>query len=189
MIGDVDDFRRRLRLTLPARWFSDIAPVLDGVLSGLSTGWSVLYQLFLFVVQQSRLRTATGAFLEMAAQDYLSDSLPRRADESDDSYRQRLLLALRRFRATRASINEAANSAGYAVNVFEAAQPRDTGVYNGSSCLAWSTIGAWGSMQMPLESLIVAHPQADHQEDELWKNLAHSAPAGGAIWVRIAADL
>ena len=185
MIGDIDDIRRRIRLTLPTRWFGDVAPILDGVLSGLAAMWSTLYQLLLFVVQQSRMKTATGQFLEMAGRDYLSDDFWRRPNEADEDYRVRLLVALQRSRATRPAIIAAAASAGYTLSVFEAAQPADTGAYNVPTRLAWNSVGAWGSLQMPLESLIVARPLPEHFENELWKNLDKATPAGGALWVRI----
>lgn len=185
MIGDIDDIRGRLRRTLPGRWFSEVAPVLDGVLAGLSAGWSSLHQLLQFVIQQSRVGTATGPFLEMAGEDFLSGGFPRRSGEDDEAYRKRLLVAFQRPRATRQAVIATAASAGYTIDVFEAARPGDTGVYNNPSCLAWSATGAWGSMQMPLECLIVARPQVDSHEDELWHNLGQAAPAGGALWIRI----
>jgi len=39
MLGDQQDMLRRIKTVLPARWFADASPVLDGVLSGLAAGW------------------------------------------------------------------------------------------------------------------------------------------------------
>ena len=139
-----------------------------------------------FVVQQSRVRTASGEFLDMAAQDFLSDVFPRRGQEADVSYRARLLTAMQRSQATRPAVVAAAASAGYTITVFEAAQPISTGAYNVPSSLAWSSAGAWGSLQMPLESLIVAQPGTTAYENELWRNLADATPAGGVLWLTIA---
>ena len=185
MTGDQTDMRQRLRLTLPARWFGDVAPVLDGILSGFAAGWASLYDLLQFVILQSRITTATDNFLESAAADFLSDAFPRRQNEHDTSYRGRLLLALRRRRATRPAIIDAAAAAGFSVAVFEPAQPASTGAYNVPLGLAWSSCGGWGSMEMPFESLIVATPTSESVESDLWQNLGNATPAGGALWLRI----
>ena len=187
MTGDQADMLQRLRLTLPARWFGDVAPVLNGILAGFASAWANLHDLLLYVVSQSRIATATGSFLELAAQDYLSDLFSRRPAETDASYRGRLILAMARPRATRPAIVAAAASAGYTLSIFEPAQPASTGAYNVASGLAWNGAGGWGSMQMPLESLIVAWPGNTSFEGELWQNVGNAAPAGGAIWMRIAA--
>ena len=184
MIGNLADMLKRLRLTLPTGWFADSAPILDGVLSGFAAAWVILYNLLRDVITQIRVKTATGNFLELAAQDYLSDVFPRRSGESDGDYRGRLLPAMGRVRATRPSIIAAAAAAGYTVSIFEAAQPGDTGAYNICSGLAWNTAGGWGSLEMPFESLIVAYPSKAAFEDELWRNIADATPAGGALWMR-----
>ena len=130
MRGDQADMRLRLRITLPSRWFGDVAPVLDSILSGLASTWSGLYDFLQFVIQQSRVSTATGNFLELAAQDYLSDTFLRRRNETDPDYRSRLEIAMSRLRATRPAIIAAAASAGYSLQIFEPAQPSSTGAYN-----------------------------------------------------------
>lgn len=119
MTGDQADFRQRLRLTLPTRWFADAAPVLDGILLGFAASWSSLYSFLQFVIGQSRVKTASDEFLDLAAQDFLSPQLPRRPNETDDVYRIRLLAALRRSGATRPAIVDAAAAAGYTAQIFE----------------------------------------------------------------------
>lgn len=187
MIGDQTDMLQRLRLTLPGRWFGDVAPVLNGLLSGFASAWANLHTLLLYVVTQSRVETATETFLDLAAQDFLSDGFPRRSNEADADYRRRLLMAMRRVRGTSPAIVAAADAAGYTLHIFEPAQPASTGAYNVSAGLAWNTVGGWGSMQMPLESLLVASPGSVAFEGELWRNVSHAAPAGGALWMRVAA--
>ena len=127
MTGDADDMRARLRLTLPAHWFADTAPVLDGILYGLSSAWVALFALLQFIKTQCRIGTATNGFLDMAAQDYLGAAVSRRTQETDDAFRARLLLAMQRGRATRQAIVDAAAAAGFTVQIFEAARPADTG--------------------------------------------------------------
>lgn len=187
MIGDADDMRSRLRLTLPAHWFSDSAPVLDGLLAGLSVLWAGLYNLLEFVRHQSRIATATGAFLDVAASDFFGAEVKRRLQEADTEFRARIQRAMRRERATRAAITDAAREAGFTVRIFEPARPADTGAYNVPSSIAWNVSGGWGSMQMPLECLITARRSASAVDGEFWPGIADAMPAGGVGWVHIEA--
>ncbi len=79
MTGDTNDMLARLKLVLPARWFSDTTPILDALLTGLASAWSGLYALLSYVRSQGRIATASGIFLDIASTDYLGDALPRRA--------------------------------------------------------------------------------------------------------------
>jgi len=184
MTGDQDDMRSRLRLTLPNRWFADVAPVLDGVLAGLGAAWAGLYGLLGLVRLQSRLLTATAGFLDLSAQDLFGGRLPRRAGEADDAFRARIGRALHRGRATRAALLAAAAEEGAGtVRVFEPAQPRDTGVYGGPG-LGWGAAGGWGSLAMPLECLVVVQRSAT-PDAAVQAALVEALPAGGVAWTRI----
>ncbi len=183
MTGDQDDIRLRLRLALPNRWFADVAPVLDGVLTGLGAAWAGLYALLGTVRVQSRLLTATSGFLDLSAQDLFGGRLPRRAGESDETFRARIGRALHRVRATRAALLAAAVEEGAgAMRVFEPAQPRDTGVYGGPG-LGWGVAGGWGSLAMPLECLVVLKRSAT-PDAAVTAALVEALPAGGVAWVR-----
>ncbi len=185
MTGDGEDILRRLRLTLPVHWFGDVAPVLDALLSGLSGAWSALYTLLDFVKTQSRVGSATGDFLDLAATDFFGADFARRYQESDPSLRPRLLRAMRRERATRAALVDAALEAGFTAKVFEPAQPYDTGAYNVSAGLAWNIAGGWGSLQMPLECLVTATRGTAAYDAELWQGVGEAMPAGGVAWMRV----
>ena len=121
MKGDPADIVARLRLALPRRWFADTAPVLDGLLGGLASVWSGLHGLLQEVRRQSRMATATGGFLDLAALDLFGGGLPRQAGEADGAFLSRIGRALRRVRATRAGLVDAAAEAGSAARVFEPA--------------------------------------------------------------------
>ncbi len=179
MKGDPADIAGRLRLALPRRWFADAAPVLDALLGGLASAWSGLHGLLQEVRRQSRMATATDGFLDLASADLFGGGLLRRTGEADDAFRARIGRALRRLRATRAGLVDAAAEAGSAAAVFEPAYPPDTGVYGGPG-LAWGAAGGWGSLAMPLECLVVLRPDTP----EARAALAAAAPAGGAVWVR-----
>lgn len=182
-VGGLEDMRARLRLALPERWFGDVAPVLDGLLTGLGSAWAGLYGLLAVVRAQSRLLTATEGFLDLSAQDFFGGRLARRSGENDAAYRARIRRALVRSRATReAMLDAVAEAGGGAVRVFEPARPRDTGVYGGPG-LAWGVAGGWGSLSMPLESLVVVQRSAA-PEAEVLAAIVDALPAGGAAWVR-----
>ena len=185
MIGDSPDMQQRLRLTLPTHWFADVAPVLDGLLAGLSVAWSSFYALLQLVKIQSRLATATDDFLDLAAVDFFGNAVARRTSETDAVFRARLLRAMRRERATRTSLADAASEAGFTVTIFEAARPADTGAYNVPAGLAWNTRGGWGSLEMPLECLVTAVRGAAAIDAALLPAIAESLPAGGVAWVRV----
>ena len=178
MIGDIADMQARLKRVLPARWFGDVTPILDGLLAGLGSSWADLFTLLNIVRQQSRIKTATAQFLDGAGQDFFGDRLIRRAGEADLAYRARLLQALGRSRATRAAVIDAAAAAGGAAVVFEPGQPRDTGVYGGPG-LGYGVAGGYGSLLMPFESLLVVTGGAD-----VIAAVAEAMPASGVAWVR-----
>ena len=182
MRGDQEDFVRRLRLTLPAGWFSDEPRLLNGVLAGFASVWAWLHELLAEVRKQSRVQTATGQFLDLACVDFFGGRLPRRAGESDAALRFRVARAMRRERGTRAGLIAAAAEAGYAARVFEPARPADTGAYNRSSTLAYGLAGAWGSLEMPLECLVTV--QAIAPVEPIGPALAAVVAAGGVAWVR-----
>ena len=53
------DLAARLRSLLPARWFPDTTPVLDGLLAGLSAGWGRILAIIEYAAQQTRIATAS----------------------------------------------------------------------------------------------------------------------------------
>ena len=179
----------RLRLTLPGGWFADGrpeegAPVAGGLLSALAAAWAGLFALLAAVKLQSRLATVSGQFLDIACSDYFGRRLLRRSGEGDAGLRARLTRAMRRDRATRAAIVDAAAEAGYSAVVFEPARPADTGAYSTAGGLAWGVAGGWGSLAMPLECLVTVTavaPVADAGAE-----IASTLPAGGVAWLRVA---
>lgn len=185
MTGDQDDVRRRLRLTLPAHWFADASPVLDGLLAGLSILWAGLYDLLQLTRRQARITSAEREFLDIASRDFFAARLRRRSGEGDDRFRFRLQKAFRRERGTRTGVIEAGAEAGYLIRVFEPARPADTGAFNVPGSLAWNVAGGWGSLDMALECILTARAQTAVDESELRLAIIHSLPAGGVAWLRI----
>ena len=84
MTGDQQDMMARLRTVLPTRWFPDSAPVLDGLLSGLASGWSWAYQQLQYVKAQTRIATATDVWLDIIANDYFGNRLADGQDKATE---------------------------------------------------------------------------------------------------------
>jgi hypothetical protein len=160
MLGDVEDMARRMRLVLPRAWFGDTTPILDAALSGLGTAMAAVYALIQFVVQQSRLITATGSFVDSFAADFFGSGLLRWTGEEDDAYRLRVEQSLLCSRGTRAAITTALTDlTGRAPAIFEPANTADTGGYC-CGTLGYCVAGGWGNLQLPYQFfLTVFRPQ------------------------------
>lgn len=156
MIGDVDDFVRRLRGALPARWFGGSAPVLDAVLAGIGTALAALFELVTEARREARILSATGGFLDLISQDFFANMLPRWPVEADDGYRCRITRELLRPRATRgAMIRGVTELTGRDIRVFEPANPVDTGGYNIGGA-GYNIAGGWGNLDLAYQCFVTA---------------------------------
>jgi hypothetical protein len=150
------DISLRLRRMLPARWWGDETPVLDGLLFGLGSALAQVYGLLGYVRQQTRISTAAAPWLDLAGQDFLGGRLQRRAQEGDDAFRARLLTAMQRQRATREALVLAVERVtGTTPWIFEPRRPADTGAWNNASA-SYGVAGGWGSLAMPAQVLVAA---------------------------------
>ncbi len=157
MVGDQADFVTRLRAVLPRNWFTDVAPVLDSVLAGLGAVWSGTYGLLRFAQAQARIATASGAFLDLIADDLFGTTLARFSGEVDVVFRGRLRTNILRARGTRQSLLDALQDlTGRAAIVFEPACASDTGGYS-TGALAYGAAGAYGSLSLPFQFFVTAH--------------------------------
>jgi hypothetical protein len=162
MTGDQQDMLARLRAVLPPRWFADSAPVLDGLLSGLASGWTWAYQQLQYVKAQTRLATASDIWLDMIANDFFGSHLLRRPGQSDEAFRTHIQKELFRERGTRSAIvSTLRDLTGRAPLVFEPARTADTGGYaslSGSGGGAgYGCAGGWGSLALPFQCFITAY--------------------------------
>lgn len=188
MIGTTADMVRRLRMVLPARWFADDTPVLDGLLTGLGSTAAWAYGLLDGVRQQARIGTASGAFLDIAAADFLGTRVIRRAGQSDQSFRAIMLREMFRPRATRSALADSVQDAtGRRPDIFEPNRPADTGAWNGLG--GYGVVGRWGSLNMPNQLLLTAfRPQPNQglvSDFDILVAAAASAPIATTIWIRI----
>lgn len=143
-IGDLTDIFNRMKRYLVS-WFSTSnTPNLDALLQAYAYTGNYAYQLSQYAQLQTRLKTATGQFLDLAAEDYFGSALPRRPNESDDAYRTRILLNIIRERATRyAIIKILVDLTGRVPIVFEPGRLQDVGAWD-TYTFAWDAAGAWG---------------------------------------------
>lgn len=147
---------QRLKQLLPS-WFGgpisqtsgSSTPVLDAVLGGIGTALDNFNALMSYIKLQMRIATATDGFLDLIAGDYYGGNLPRLPNETDASYRARILSNLFTPVVTRSAILKGLLIlTGRAATIFEPGRPADTGGYNLGG-VGYGIAGGWGSMIMP----------------------------------------
>lgn len=163
MTGDLPDFVSRFRAVLPKRWFAEQSPNLEAVLTSLATPWVWLYGLITYAVTQTRLMTATEAWLDLISNDYFGHTVSRKPNEADFSYRNRIQKALLHEAATRSAVSAGLeNLTGNRPIIFEPGNCMDAGSYGGladgpnmpGTGMAYGLAGGWGSLKLPLQVFV-----------------------------------
>jgi len=132
------------------------------VLGGFGSVWTGVYGLYLYLLAQLRIATATGGMLDLIAADFFANTLYRRPGEADAPLRARIDREMFRERGTRASVVQVLTDlVGRAPVVFEPAYTYDTGGYAAAgsgvgSCFAYNRAGGWGSLQLPFQFFVIA---------------------------------
>lgn len=153
----VASMRQRLRALLPNGWFGDTTPVLDAVISGTGAIWASVAALIGLVRAQSRIATASGVFLDLAAHDFCGGTVKRRAGESDPAFSARLRATILTSRATRAALVSAIERVtARTPKLFEPFNPTDCGGY-ATNTLGYGTCGGYGSLQLPYQLFVTAY--------------------------------
>jgi len=198
--GDLDDIFGRLRGYLPSRWFgspSDPKPIRDAVIEGFAIVLSYLYGLYAYAKLQTRLASMTDGWLDMFAADFFGTTLPRKAGESDDSYRARIKAALFREKATRKGISDALFAlTGRRPEIVEAWRPLDTGAYAQGfpnpmagpfgAPFAYNVAGTYGSLQLHAQFFVTAFRPTDGVSDsDIYACVADVKAEGTIAWVQI----
>ena len=191
MIGSTENMAKRLRMVLPARWFADDTPVLDGLLTGFAStaAWSA--SLLDAVRLQARIGTATGSFLDIAATDFFGSRVARRSGQSDIAFRATMLREMFRPRATRQALGaDVQDVTGRSPDIFEPNRPADTGAWNGMC--GYGAAGHWGSLGMPNQLLLTAYRPlpgspgwGEVSDIDILAAAAGAAPIATTIWTRI----
>lgn len=133
--GDNDDIFSRLMGYLP-RWFGDSPPVVTALMRGAATGFAFIYLLIGYAILQTRIKSATGGWLDMIAADFFGSDLIRRTNESDPSFLNRIIVNMFRERGTRAAVVKVLTDlTGRAPLIVEPKRPSDTGGYGGTDAI------------------------------------------------------
>jgi hypothetical protein len=165
MTGDLKDFISRLWAVLPKGWFAEQSPNLEALLTGIATPWVWLYSLVAYVINQTRLTTATDESLDLISNDYFGSGLARKSGEGDFAYRSRIKTALLREAATRFAVSAGLEDLiGAQPAIFEPANCTDTGSYGAlagdlnipGTGMAYGQAGGWGSLVLPLQFFVTA---------------------------------
>ncbi|MDR9052050.1 hypothetical protein [Burkholderia multivorans] len=159
--GDISDITARLRSYLPAGWFpSDQTqtPILNAVLTGVTTILAGIYALYVYVKAQTRIGTATGGWLDLIAQDFFGTNLLRGFNESDSAFRAQIKVNLFRARGTRQSVIDILTElTGYAPKIIEPGLPADTGAYDLGG-VGYDVGGAYGDLPVA-QAFVIAYRQ------------------------------
>jgi hypothetical protein len=154
--GDQQDFFQRIKTLVP-RWFGDSMPTIDALVQGLAWAGSFVYSLWAYAKQQTRILTATDGWLDMIAADFFGAALLRQSNQSDASFRARVVINLFRERATRGGIVKVLQDlTGRTPLVFEPLRPADAGCYGGPA-IGYGMAGGYGSMLLPFQALVTAY--------------------------------
>ena len=155
-IGDQNDVFSRIKSTMPP-WFGGATPILDALIQGLAWAGSFVYSLYAYAKLQTRIKTATDGWLDMIAADFFGTALFRSANQTDASFRARILINLIRERATRKGIvTVLTDLTGRAPKVFEVTRPADTGAYSAPNS-GYSMYGGYGSLLLPFQAFVDAY--------------------------------
>lgn len=155
--GDQNDIQAKLIRLNPNGWFQDgYAALRDALMAGLASGLAFAHALLAYARLQTRIGTATDGFLDMIAGDFLGDALPRATNQTDASYRARILAAIFRERGTKSAVVKVLTQlTGRAPIVFEPLRPLDTGAYG--LVYGYGQGGGYGSRLLPLQAFVTAY--------------------------------
>jgi len=140
-IGDPQDMFSRFKRDL-VPWFGQTptyqvpakesqTPILDALVVGVAATDSYIYELIQDSDLQTRIKTATGFYLDLISQDYFGNTLPRRLGESDFSFRHRILVNLFPVRCTRYGLqNIITNLTGFVPTMIEGSSTINAGCYD-----------------------------------------------------------
>ena len=141
-IGSQADFFARLKALIPASWFT-ASSNFDATLQGAAQALSLNHALVMYAKLQMRIKTAVDGFLDIVSNDYLGATLPRLAQESDASFRNRILANLFVKGPTRSDMAKVLTIlTGRAPAIFEPGNAMDSGGYDVGAF--FDSAGGWG---------------------------------------------
>lgn len=158
--GDTNDILSRLKALLPSRWFGDNPPIVTAILTGWASVHAFVYAQIAYAKLQTRIKTATGGWLDMIAVDFFGTAVRRMTGQSDALFLATIMINLFRERGTRAAIVKILEDlTGRTPWIFEPARPADTGGYATNS-IGYGVAGGYGSLLLPSQAFVIAYRQA-----------------------------
>jgi hypothetical protein len=92
--------------------------------------------------------------LDLIAYDFFGNSILRKSGQSDDSFRNAIIVNIFRERGTRASVLKVIKDiTGVEPIIFEPSRPLDTAAYGMPYC-GYGSAGKYGSLQLQYQSFI-----------------------------------
>lgn len=188
--GDQIDLLKRLKRRLPP-WFGNGAtPLLDAILMGPAWALAKIYSLYAYAKNQTRIATATGGWLDLIAADLFGTTLVRFVNQSDTSFRARILAAVLGERATRAAIIKTCTVlTGRAPAIHEPGRTYDSGAY--SAFGGYSSGFSYGCLTQPYALFVdvlrplPGAPQFGVGDADIYAAVNAVRAAGYTAWVRI----
>jgi hypothetical protein len=104
-IGDNADMAARIRRCC-RRGSENRTRWSDALVAAAAVVLAFAYSLFAYAKAQTRIRTASGIWLDIVAQDFFGTRIVRAAGQNDDSFRSIILANLLRPQATRQAISD-----------------------------------------------------------------------------------
>jgi len=153
-IGSVADMFARLKALFPRSWFQG-APNFNATLQGPAWALANAYAQITYAALQARIRSATDGYLDLISNDFFGAGLPRLAQESDNSFRARILANLFVKGPTRRDMSAVLTLiTGRKPAIFEPGNPTDSGGWNGG--MYFDHAGGWGD-PLPFQSFVTAY--------------------------------
>ncbi len=159
-------FYIRLFAQLPDWWgLPGDHPILDALLAMFAYTATINYDQILYDQLQTRINEydakgniltvphpipppvygATDVNLDLISKDYFGNELPRQPNETDNSFRNRILITLLQPKATRPAMRTALfRLTGIEPIIYEPFSVLDNGAYNVPATLAYNTLGSYG---------------------------------------------
>ena len=159
--GDTNDNVNRLVGALPPWFPTNLSgkPILTALLTGIADAFAFVYSTIDFAALQTRIKTATGGWLDLIAWDFFAGRFVRRYAETDTSWQPRILPEILRPRQTRAAIIQMLQDlTGRTPLVYEFFNPGDMGGYGVATMGGYGTgPGGYGSLLYPNQVFITAY--------------------------------
>jgi hypothetical protein len=153
-VGSATDTLNRLQSLVPSSWFKGGQPEEMALVAGIASSEAFVYALNAYAKNQTRLQTTTDGFLDLAAWDFFGVRFTRLPGETDAAFLARILLEIKRERATRHGIIQAVTDlTGITPIMIEPANPSDTWAWD----ISYWDINNLGSTQLNNQFFMTAY--------------------------------